>query len=154
MSPAIPPAIAASRKPSLAWIPATTWSPIPAHPWLGRLAPDFKLSTGTDDTDLATLLAPGRGVLLDPAPDDDLRRSAKGWIDRVDIIDATCTGHLELRAILLRPHSLARHRRRRSRPRTPAGSAAVVRHCRATRARLDIPPSLDTADAVPVIERS
>ncbi|WP_414942809.1 FAD-dependent monooxygenase [Amycolatopsis sp. cmx-11-51] len=77
--------------------------PDTAHPWLGRLAPNLALSTGTDDTDLATLLAPGRGVLLDLAPDDDLRRSAKGWIDRVDIIDATCTSHPELRAILLRP---------------------------------------------------
>jgi 2-polyprenyl-6-methoxyphenol hydroxylase-like FAD-dependent oxidoreductase len=73
------------------------------HPWLGRLAPNLTLSTGTGDTDLATLLSPGRGVLLDLAGNDDLRRSAGGWADRVEIATATCPGHPELRAILLRP---------------------------------------------------
>jgi hypothetical protein len=62
------------------------------HPWLGRLAPNLALSTGTGDTDLATLLAPGRGVLLDLAGNDDLRRSAGGWADRVEIATATCPG--------------------------------------------------------------
>jgi 2-polyprenyl-6-methoxyphenol hydroxylase-like FAD-dependent oxidoreductase len=73
------------------------------HPWLGRLAPNLALSTGTGETDLATLLAPGRGVLLDLAGNDDLRRSAGEWADRVEIATATCPGHPELCAILLRP---------------------------------------------------
>jgi 2-polyprenyl-6-methoxyphenol hydroxylase-like FAD-dependent oxidoreductase len=77
--------------------------PDTTHPWLGRLAPNLALSTCTDDTDLATLLAPGRGVLLDLAEDDDLRRSAEGWADRVEIATAICPGHPDLRAILLRP---------------------------------------------------
>jgi 2-polyprenyl-6-methoxyphenol hydroxylase-like FAD-dependent oxidoreductase len=71
-----------------------------AHPWLGRLAPNLMLSTGTD---LAALLTPGRGVLLDLADDGDLRGSAAGWADRVEIVTATCAGYPELRAVLLRP---------------------------------------------------
>jgi len=74
--------------------------PDTGHPWLGRLAPNLMLSTGTD---LATLLTPGRGVLLDLADDGDLRRSAAGWADRVEIVTATCASHPELRAVLLRP---------------------------------------------------
>jgi 2-polyprenyl-6-methoxyphenol hydroxylase-like FAD-dependent oxidoreductase len=77
--------------------------PDTAHPWLGRLAPNLALSTGPDDTDLATLLGPGRGVLLDLASHGAARRSASGWADRVDIVDATCASHPELRALLLRP---------------------------------------------------
>ncbi|HEX6453928.1 MAG TPA: hypothetical protein VF060_31255 [Trebonia sp.] len=77
--------------------------PDTGHPWLGRLAPNLALSIGTDDTDLATLLGPGRGVLLDLAEDDDLRRCPEGWAERVEFATAICPGHPELRAILLRP---------------------------------------------------
>jgi 2-polyprenyl-6-methoxyphenol hydroxylase-like FAD-dependent oxidoreductase len=77
--------------------------PDTAHPWLGRLAPNLALSTGTGETDLATLLTRGRGVLLDLADGGDLRGSAEGWADRVEIATATCPAHPELRAVLLRP---------------------------------------------------
>ena len=80
-----------------------------AHPWLGRLAPNLSLITEAGDTDVATLLTAGRGLLLDLTNDRDLtngsavRESATGWADRLDIVDATCPDHPELRAILLRP---------------------------------------------------
>jgi 2-polyprenyl-6-methoxyphenol hydroxylase-like FAD-dependent oxidoreductase len=77
--------------------------PDTAHPWLGRLAPNLTLTTGTGDTDLATLLATGRGLLLNLAEGNAIRESAAAWAGRVDIVDATCRGHPELRALLLRP---------------------------------------------------
>jgi hypothetical protein len=76
--------------------------PDAAHPWLGRLAPDLTLTTETGGTGTAALLAAGRGLLLDLAG-DGLREPAGGWADRVDIVDATCPEHPELRAMLLRP---------------------------------------------------
>jgi 2-polyprenyl-6-methoxyphenol hydroxylase-like FAD-dependent oxidoreductase len=74
-----------------------------AHPWVGRLAPNLTLTTGAGDTDLAALLATGRGLLLDLAEGNAISESAAAWADRVDIIEATCPDHPELRAILLRP---------------------------------------------------
>jgi 2-polyprenyl-6-methoxyphenol hydroxylase-like FAD-dependent oxidoreductase len=71
------------------------------HPWLGRLAPNLTLTAGTDGTDVATLLATGRGLLLDLT--DGIRESATGFADRLDIVDTTCPDHPELRAMLLRP---------------------------------------------------
>ncbi|WP_433557573.1 FAD-dependent monooxygenase [Pseudonocardia xinjiangensis] len=77
--------------------------PDTAHRWLGRLAPNLTLTTETGDTNLAGLLVTGRGLLLDLAEGSVIRESAAGWANRVDIIDATCPNHPELRAILLRP---------------------------------------------------
>lgn len=77
--------------------------PDSAHPWLGRLAPDLTLTTGDGRTRLNELLASGRGLLLDLAEEHAIRRSAAGWADRVDIIEATCPDRPELRAVLLRP---------------------------------------------------
>jgi 2-polyprenyl-6-methoxyphenol hydroxylase-like FAD-dependent oxidoreductase len=78
-------------------------TPDAAHPWLGRPAPNLALSTDTGDTDLGTLLASGRGLLLDLTGTGDTRRAATGWADRVDIVDAACPEHPDLRALLLRP---------------------------------------------------
>ncbi|MFD2420875.1 aromatic-ring hydroxylase C-terminal domain-containing protein [Amycolatopsis pigmentata] len=77
--------------------------PVGTHPWLGRLVPNLALSTSAGDTDVATLLATGRWLLLDLSGKHDLREVAVGWSDRVDIVDATCPDQSELRAILLRP---------------------------------------------------
>lgn len=74
--------------------------PMTDHPWLGRLAPNLALTTGTD---LATLLASGRGLLLDLTADHAIADSAAAWADRVDIVTTTCPDHPELRAILVRP---------------------------------------------------
>jgi hypothetical protein len=73
------------------------------HPWLGSLVPNLPLSVGAGRTDLAALLAPGRGLLLNLTGGRDIRQAAAGWADRVDVIDAVGDGHPELRAILLRP---------------------------------------------------
>lgn len=73
------------------------------HPWLGRLAPNLPLTTGAGDTDLATLLGAGRGVLLDLAAGGADREAAAAWTDRVTMVEATCPAHPDLRAILLRP---------------------------------------------------
>jgi 2-polyprenyl-6-methoxyphenol hydroxylase-like FAD-dependent oxidoreductase len=73
------------------------------HPWLGRLAPDLALTTSDGRTRLTGLLAPARGVLLDLTGGNDIRQSAAGWADRVDIVTAACPDHPELRAVLLRP---------------------------------------------------
>jgi 2-polyprenyl-6-methoxyphenol hydroxylase-like FAD-dependent oxidoreductase len=77
--------------------------PDTAHPWIGRLAPNLRLATDTGDMDLATLLAAGRSVLLNLAGGNCVRESLAGWADRIDVVDATCPGHPELGAILLRP---------------------------------------------------
>lgn len=77
--------------------------PDTAHPLLGRLVPNLTLTTDTGTVDLATLLATGRGLLLNLAGSDAIRESAARWADRVDIVDATCPDHPELRALLLRP---------------------------------------------------
>ena len=104
--------------------------PDTAHHWLGRLAPNLRLTTQAGNTDVATLLAPGRALLLDlagqPAAADlagepttgelagqlnlgersgerTLAESALGWASHVTIVRATCPAHPELRAILLRP---------------------------------------------------
>ncbi|MFD7905459.1 FAD-dependent monooxygenase [Kitasatospora sp. NPDC059747] len=77
--------------------------PDTGHPWLGRLAPDLTLTTGHGRTRLSELLAPGRGVLLDLTGGTDVRATAAGWADRVDLVTATCPDHPDLDAVLLRP---------------------------------------------------
>ncbi|GAA4514210.1 FAD-dependent monooxygenase [Actinoallomurus oryzae] len=78
-------------------------SPGTGHPWLGRLAPNLTLTVGDSTTDLATLLTPGRGVLLDLTGGSAVPESAAGWAGRVDTVAAACPGHPELRTILVRP---------------------------------------------------
>ncbi|RBQ19463.1 monooxygenase [Spongiactinospora rosea] len=70
------------------------------HPWLGRLAPDLKL-TGLDGTPtgLAALLRAGRGVLVDCA-DGTFAAAAAG---RVDTLRARCADEPGLAGLLVRP---------------------------------------------------
>ncbi|GAA1615452.1 FAD-dependent monooxygenase [Actinoplanes couchii] len=58
------------------------------HPWVGRLCPD--LAPGATD---------GGPVLLDLSGTGAMRP----WSDRVRVIEASCPGQPELRAVLLRP---------------------------------------------------
>jgi 2-polyprenyl-6-methoxyphenol hydroxylase-like FAD-dependent oxidoreductase len=73
------------------------------HPWLGRLAPNLTLKTDGATTDVATLLATGRWLLLDLTEDRAIGASAAGWADRVDLVTGACPDHPDLAAILLRP---------------------------------------------------
>jgi 2-polyprenyl-6-methoxyphenol hydroxylase-like FAD-dependent oxidoreductase len=50
-----------------------------AHPWLGRLAPNLKLTGNGLPTTLAELLHPGRGVLLDLDDQAAAAGVAAGW---------------------------------------------------------------------------
>lgn len=70
-----------------------------AHPWLGKLAPNLKLTTGERHTSIAELLRPARAVFLrlgDRALPVDTNT-------RVDTHDAHCPEHPELDGLLLRP---------------------------------------------------
>ena len=69
------------------------------HPWIGRLAPNLKVSTGAGVTDTATLLAGGRGLLLDLSGG----QPATGWGGRLTVVSGTCPDHPDLRGLLLRP---------------------------------------------------
>jgi 2-polyprenyl-6-methoxyphenol hydroxylase-like FAD-dependent oxidoreductase len=80
-----------------------TARPDTAHPWLGRLAPNLALTTQSGDTDVATLLAPGRSLLFDLAEDPAIEETAAEWAAHVTIVGATCPAQPELRALLLRP---------------------------------------------------
>jgi bifunctional hydroxylase/dehydrase len=79
------------------------------HPLLGRRMPRQDLVTGERATSTIQLLHSARGVLLDFAGNPELRRTASGWADRVDIVTATpltrgAAGRLTgTEAILLRP---------------------------------------------------
>ncbi|WP_165984170.1 FAD-dependent monooxygenase [Streptomyces sp. YIM 98790] len=56
------------------------------HPLLGCRMPHVELVCADGKTSTTELLHPGRGVLLDLAGDDGLRRSAGPWTDRVDVV--------------------------------------------------------------------
>ena len=79
------------------------------HPLLGRRMPHQDLVVGESATSTTQLLHSARGVLLDFAGDAELRHTASGWVDRVDIVTATpltrgAAGQLaSTEAILLRP---------------------------------------------------
>ncbi|MGA5822306.1 FAD-dependent monooxygenase [Kitasatospora sp. NPDC094028] len=77
--------------------------PDTGHPWLGRLAPDLALDTGDGPVRLSSLLAPGRGLLLDLTGGGALREAAAAWAGCVDVVTAACPDHPGLRAVLLRP---------------------------------------------------
>ncbi|WP_433653911.1 FAD-dependent monooxygenase [Nocardia sp. CA-128927] len=69
------------------------------HRWLGRLAPNLALSTADGETTLASLLYPGRPVLLDLTPE----QAFSTWSASVTTVHAKCPEHPEIRALLLRP---------------------------------------------------
>ncbi|MGW5383205.1 FAD-dependent monooxygenase [Nocardia sp. NPDC003963] len=77
------------------------------HPLLGARLPRRALTRGDRVTDTATLLRAGRGVLLDLADNPVLRRRARPWADRVDVVTATATEAIDPRArtaaLLVRP---------------------------------------------------
>ncbi|MFI0419800.1 FAD-dependent oxidoreductase [Spongiactinospora sp. 9N601] len=98
------------------------------HPWLGRLAPDLKL-TGPDGaaTGLAALLRAGRGVLVDCAG-GAFAAEAAGLRGRVDVLSARCEDDPGLAGLLVRPdgHTAWVSTRRDPRP------AATLRHALTT----------------------
>ncbi|WP_086821052.1 FAD-dependent monooxygenase [Allokutzneria sp. NRRL B-24872] len=69
------------------------------HPWLGRLAPNLKLTAGDTHTSIAALLRPARPVLLDLGN----RVLPLDTDAGVDIHHARCPEHPELDGLLLRP---------------------------------------------------
>ncbi|WP_055568766.1 FAD-dependent monooxygenase [Streptomyces atriruber] len=74
------------------------------HPLLGRRVPDGPLTRDGQPTTLYTLLAGGRGVLLDLGSERPLLDTAKAWSDRVDIVEAQRGEDLpDADGILLRP---------------------------------------------------
>ncbi|GAA1967694.1 FAD-dependent monooxygenase [Amycolatopsis minnesotensis] len=70
------------------------------HPWLGRLAPDVPLSTDEGEVTLASLLASGRGVLVDSSEDRAFLAQAESWQDRLTLVGAS---GLAPSAVLVRP---------------------------------------------------
>jgi 2-polyprenyl-6-methoxyphenol hydroxylase-like FAD-dependent oxidoreductase len=74
-------------------------TPAGTHPWIGRLCPNLRLITASGHTDVAALLSGGRAVLIDLTGTGAM----SPWGDRVEIVEATCPDHPQLRAILLRP---------------------------------------------------
>jgi 2-polyprenyl-6-methoxyphenol hydroxylase-like FAD-dependent oxidoreductase len=58
-----------------------------AHPLAGSWLPDLLLRNEKGETRVAELMRTGRPILLDLA--GDLGNAAKGWEDRVDVIEAT-----------------------------------------------------------------
>jgi bifunctional hydroxylase/dehydrase len=57
-----------------------------SHPLLGRRMPRVELTRNGRALNTASLLHPGRGVLLDLADNPVLRQRASGWADRVDVV--------------------------------------------------------------------
>ncbi|MGH3866687.1 MAG: FAD-dependent monooxygenase [Pseudonocardiaceae bacterium] len=78
------------------------------HPLLGLRMPHQDLAIGERAASTTQLLHAARGVLLDFAGNSELRHTASGWADRIDIVTATprmgAAGQLaSTEAILLRP---------------------------------------------------
>jgi hypothetical protein len=65
----------------------------------GTFAPDLHL----DGVDVYTLLANGRGLLLDLADSPALREAADGWRDRIDVVTTASADTTKLAAVLIRP---------------------------------------------------
>jgi bifunctional hydroxylase/dehydrase len=59
------------------------------HPLLGRRVAHQELVSDSGKTSTTELLHAARGVLLDFADDSELRRAARSWEDRVDVVTAT-----------------------------------------------------------------
>jgi 2-polyprenyl-6-methoxyphenol hydroxylase-like FAD-dependent oxidoreductase len=70
-----------------------------SHPLDGTFATDLHL----DGIDVSTLLANGRGLLLDLANDPALRNAAESWNERIDVVTATGADTAKLTAVLIRP---------------------------------------------------
>jgi bifunctional hydroxylase/dehydrase len=78
------------------------------HPLLGMRMPDRELTGVPGVSRVYELLHSARGLLLDLADDADLRKSATGWQDRIDVVTARLvergTGPLGgTSAVLVRP---------------------------------------------------
>jgi hypothetical protein len=72
------------------------------HALAGTFAPDLTLRTGQGTTSVAELMHPARPILLDLAGRPDLRETARGWQQRVDVRTAV-TDHRPADALLIRP---------------------------------------------------
>ena len=72
------------------------------HALTGSFAPDLTLHTDQGTTSVAALMHTARPVLLDLADREDLRETARGWRDRIDIHTAE-TDHRPADALLIRP---------------------------------------------------
>ena len=70
------------------------------HPLIGHSAPDFELADGRL---LGSLLANGRGLLLDFEARDQLRTLASRWGDRIVYVASDAKDRLGLSAVLVRP---------------------------------------------------
>jgi len=74
-----------------------------SHPLLGRRLAQEELVTGAGPTSTMAVLRGGRGVLLDLADDRQLRATARGWADRVDVVTARRQARIAADAVLARP---------------------------------------------------
>ena len=72
------------------------------HALTGTFARDLTLHTDQGTTSVAALMHTARPVLLDLADREDLRETARGWRDRIDIHTAE-TDHRPADALLIRP---------------------------------------------------
>jgi 2-polyprenyl-6-methoxyphenol hydroxylase-like FAD-dependent oxidoreductase len=84
--------------------------PMPANgeqprPLAGRLAPDLRLQTAAgNQTRIAELLRPARGILLDFTPEAGVAAAASNWANRVTITAGRCLAHpAPAAALLIRP---------------------------------------------------
>ena len=73
------------------------------HALLGRRLPDIALATATEQTTLASLLRPGRGVLLNMSDGAAAAEAVSGWADRVNTVPAKPTSEIGAAGLLLRP---------------------------------------------------
>ncbi|MER5511588.1 FAD-dependent monooxygenase [Streptomyces sp. NPDC002766] len=73
------------------------------HPLLGRRLPDRQVTRDGVKQSVLSLLASGRGLLLDLAGSAELRAAAKGWSDRVDTVTVQRPEDEDLGAVLVRP---------------------------------------------------
>jgi hypothetical protein len=75
------------------------------HELIGTFAPDLALHTDRGTTSVAELMRSARPVLLDLADRAELRETAAGWADRVDIVTAK-TGDRPADVLLIRPDAV------------------------------------------------
>ncbi len=71
------------------------------NPLPGLRMPHLELTRGSRRTSSTALLRAGRGVLLDLEDNAVLRRRARPWSDRIDVV--TATARTALGAVLIRP---------------------------------------------------
>jgi urease gamma subunit len=74
------------------------------HAFLGRWAPNLVLASENGSTTVAELMQAGRGVLVDLADRESIRKVAIDWNDRIRVIAARCHQRpAKLDAFLIRP---------------------------------------------------